>query len=123
MRSWPSRTAAASSLPPSTETVTPLWLAASVSNVQGQDSGRGLIVGTFHDVTTAHYAAQRESALAAMGLFLSQAGSLPEAVRAGRHFLDTGGFPVAAGLGVAVLAFALARARSLAASALSASSA
>ena len=59
----------------------PLWVEASLTSVPDPDAGWEMVAGTLRDVTDAHYARQRESALAAMGLFLSEAGSLPEAVR------------------------------------------
>ncbi|MEU6271927.1 SpoIIE family protein phosphatase [Streptomyces populi] len=57
-----------------------LWVTATFNQVQDPDNGRTVIVGTFRDVTTEHYAIQRESALAALGTFLSRATSLPEAL-------------------------------------------
>jgi anti-sigma regulatory factor (Ser/Thr protein kinase) len=39
------------------------------------------VVGTLRDVTAGHYAGQREAALAAMGLLLSRADSVPQALR------------------------------------------
>ena len=40
-----------------------------------------MVVGSMRDITAEHYAGQREAALAAMGLLLSQADSLPEALQ------------------------------------------
>ncbi len=40
-----------------------------------------MVVGTLRDVTAEHYAAQREAALAAMGLLLSEADTVPDAVQ------------------------------------------
>ena len=52
-----------------------IWVAGSFNEVSDPDNGRGMVVGTFRDVTAEHYAVQREAALAAMGLVLSRAGS------------------------------------------------
>ncbi|RFU39824.1 response regulator [Actinomadura logoneensis] len=57
-----------------------LWISAAFNQVQDPDTGRTVIVGTFRDVTSEHYAIQRESALAALGTCLSQATSLNEAL-------------------------------------------
>ncbi|MFF5076221.1 SpoIIE family protein phosphatase [Actinoplanes sp. NPDC000266] len=58
-----------------------LWVAASFNQVRDPDSGRRVIVGTFRDVTAEHYAVQRENALAALSVRLTQAESLPGALR------------------------------------------
>ena len=57
------------------------WIAASFNEVQDPDSGRRMVVGSLRDITAEHYAGQREAALAAMGLLLSRADSLPEALQ------------------------------------------
>jgi PAS domain S-box-containing protein len=57
------------------------WVAASFNEVRDPDSGRRMAVGSLRDITAEHYAGQREAALAAMGLRLSQAGSLPEVLQ------------------------------------------
>jgi PAS domain S-box-containing protein len=57
-----------------------LWVAAAFNQVHDPDSGRRVIVGTFRDVTAEHYAVQRESALAALGMRLSQAEDLTDAL-------------------------------------------
>ncbi|MFC9975772.1 SpoIIE family protein phosphatase [Spirillospora sp. NPDC127200] len=57
-----------------------VWVSAAFNQVQDPDTGRTVIVGTFRDVTSEHYAIRRESALAALGTCLSQATSLPEAL-------------------------------------------
>ncbi|MFI6522816.1 SpoIIE family protein phosphatase [Spirillospora sp. NPDC050679] len=57
-----------------------VWVSAAFNQVQDPDTGRAVIVGTFRDVTSEHYAIQRESALAALGTCLSRATSLPEAL-------------------------------------------
>lgn len=57
-----------------------VWASATFNQVEDSDTGRTMIVGTFRDVTSEHYAIQRESALAALGACLSEATSLPEAL-------------------------------------------
>jgi PAS domain S-box-containing protein len=57
-----------------------LWMAAAFNQVADPDSGRRVIVGTFRDVTDEHYAIQRESALAALSVRLSESDHLAEAV-------------------------------------------
>ncbi|MDG4838565.1 SpoIIE family protein phosphatase [Micromonospora sp. WMMD967] len=57
-----------------------LWAAAAFNQVQDPDTGRRVIVGTFRDVTAEHYAVQRESALAALSIRLSQADNLADAL-------------------------------------------
>jgi PAS domain S-box-containing protein len=57
-----------------------LWVAAAYSQVTDPDTGRRVIVGTFRDVTAEHYAVQRESAVAALSVALSQADSVAAAV-------------------------------------------
>ncbi|GIF21788.1 PAS domain S-box-containing protein [Actinoplanes tereljensis] len=52
-----------------------LWVAAAFSRVEDPETGRRVIVGTFRDVTAEHYAVQRDSALAALSVRLSQADS------------------------------------------------
>lgn len=64
-----------------------LWVAAAFNQVEDPDTGRHVIVGTFRDVTAEHYAVQRESALAALSVRLSQAESLPGALRGVVHAL------------------------------------
>jgi serine phosphatase RsbU (regulator of sigma subunit)/anti-sigma regulatory factor (Ser/Thr protein kinase) len=58
-----------------------LWVAASFSEVQDPDTGRSIVVGTLRDITAEHYAGQREAALAAMSLLLSQADGVPQALQ------------------------------------------
>jgi PAS domain S-box-containing protein len=58
-----------------------LWVAASFNEVEDPDTGRRMVVGTLRDITAEHYAGQREAALAAMGLLLSQASSVPQALQ------------------------------------------
>ncbi|MFI5841849.1 SpoIIE family protein phosphatase [Catenuloplanes sp. NPDC051500] len=58
-----------------------LWVAAAFNQVQDPDTGSRVIVGTFRDVTAQHYAVQRDSALAALSVRLSQADSVDGALR------------------------------------------
>ncbi|GID31689.1 SpoIIE family protein phosphatase [Paractinoplanes brasiliensis] len=57
-----------------------LWVAAAFNQVVDPDTGRRVIVGTFRDVTAEHYAVQRESAVAALSVRLSQAESVAGAL-------------------------------------------
>ncbi|GIE82141.1 histidine kinase [Actinoplanes philippinensis] len=59
-----------------------LWAAASYNQVRDPDTGKRVIVGTFRDVTAEHYAIQRDSALAALGMRLAEAENLGGAVEA-----------------------------------------
>ncbi len=58
-----------------------LWVAASFNEANDPDTGRRMVVGTLRDITAERYAGQREQALAAMGLLLSRATSLPQALQ------------------------------------------
>jgi PAS domain S-box-containing protein len=58
-----------------------IWVAGSFHEVTDPESGRRMVVGTFRDVTAAHYAVQREAALAAMGMVASRAGSAPQVLQ------------------------------------------
>ncbi|MEU4806156.1 SpoIIE family protein phosphatase [Actinosynnema sp. NPDC023587] len=57
-----------------------LWISVTFNPAQDPDSGRTVIVGTFRDVTAEHHAIQRDTALAVLGMRLSEAASLPEAL-------------------------------------------
>ena len=57
-----------------------LWVSASFNHAHDPGTGRQVTVGTFRDVTAEHYAVWRKSAQAALGLRLTQATSLPEAL-------------------------------------------
>ncbi|MET9257655.1 SpoIIE family protein phosphatase [Streptomyces sp. NPDC003717] len=57
-----------------------LWVTASFNQAHDPDSGRRVTVGTFRDVTAEHYVVQRKSAQAALGMRLTQATSLGEAL-------------------------------------------
>src|SRR5581483_12013435 len=62
-----------------------IWVTGSFHEVTDPESGRRMVVGTFRDVTAAHYTVHREAALAAMGLIVSRAANaaqvLQEALR------------------------------------------
>ena len=58
-----------------------LWVAASFREVLDPDTGENMVVGTLRDITAERYAGQRAGALAAMGLLLSQADSVPHALQ------------------------------------------
>ncbi|MFI1989114.1 SpoIIE family protein phosphatase [Actinoplanes sp. NPDC020271] len=57
-----------------------LWVAAAFNHVRDPESGRQVIVGTFRDVTDEYYASQRETAVAALSLRLSDAEDLGDAL-------------------------------------------
>ncbi|MGX6608211.1 SpoIIE family protein phosphatase [Micromonosporaceae bacterium Da 78-11] len=57
-----------------------LWVAAAFNQVADPETGKRVIVGTFRDVTAEHYAIQRDSALAALSVRLSQAENLDDAL-------------------------------------------
>jgi PAS domain S-box-containing protein len=57
-----------------------LWISVTFNQVRDPDTGRRVVVGTFRDVTAEHYAIQRETAVAALTLRLSQAASLDQAM-------------------------------------------
>ncbi|WNV86191.1 SpoIIE family protein phosphatase [Umezawaea sp. Da 62-37] len=57
-----------------------LWISVMFNPAQDPDTGRTMVVGTFRDVTAEHYAIQRDVALAALSMRLSQATSLPQAL-------------------------------------------
>jgi PAS domain S-box-containing protein len=59
-----------------------LWVRVSVSRVEDPVGGRHVFVGTLREVTTEHYAAQRNSALAALADRLAQADTMSAAVQA-----------------------------------------
>ncbi|CCH31635.1 SpoIIE family protein phosphatase [Actinosynnema sp. NPDC047251] len=57
-----------------------LWLGVTFNPAEDPDTGRTVVVGTFRDVTAEHHAIQRDNALAALSIRLSEASSLSEAV-------------------------------------------
>ncbi len=64
-----------------------LWATTMFSHVQDPDTGRHVTVGTFRDVTAEHNAIQRDGALAALSLRLSQASDLSDALHGALHEL------------------------------------
>ncbi|MFI7422509.1 SpoIIE family protein phosphatase [Nonomuraea sp. NPDC049684] len=65
-----------------------VWVAVTFNSVTDPATGRRRVVGTLRDVTAEHYLVQRESALAALGLRVSQAGSLNDALAGGLDALQ-----------------------------------
>ncbi|MBO3749878.1 SpoIIE family protein phosphatase [Streptosporangiaceae bacterium NEAU-GS5] len=65
-----------------------VWIAITFNPVTDPDSGRRRVVGTIRDVTAEHYLVQRESALAALTMRLSQADDPPHALAAGLEVLQ-----------------------------------
>lgn len=57
-----------------------LWVRAAFNDAHDPDTGRRMIVGTFRDITAERYAAQRESALAALSTALAETASVDEAL-------------------------------------------
>nr|WP_242514104.1 SpoIIE family protein phosphatase [Streptomyces leeuwenhoekii] len=57
-----------------------LWVHATFNEAQDPDTGKRVTVGTLRDVTAEHYAIQRKDAQASLGMRLTQATSLPEAL-------------------------------------------
>jgi hypothetical protein len=57
-----------------------MWVSAAFGHVRDPGTGRRMIVGTFRDVTDEHHASRRESALAALGMRLTEAAGLEEAL-------------------------------------------
>ncbi|RCG30564.1 response regulator [Sphaerisporangium album] len=57
-----------------------LWIAATFNDVSDPDTGRRRVVGTMRDVTAERYLVQRESALAALSMRVSQADDLTDAL-------------------------------------------
>lgn len=57
-----------------------LWASASLARVQDPETGGQMVVGTLRDVTAERYAIQRETAVAALSVRLSQATSTAESL-------------------------------------------
>jgi PAS domain S-box-containing protein len=55
-----------------------VWVSVAFNHVHDPETGRRVIVGTFRDITADHYAIQRESALAALSMRLTEAVNLPD---------------------------------------------
>lgn len=58
-----------------------LWITANIAHAEDPDTGRGMMVGTFRDVTAEHYSVQRQSALATLNQQLAQADTVEDALR------------------------------------------
>jgi PAS domain S-box-containing protein len=58
-----------------------VWVTGSFNEITDPENGRRMVVGTFRDVTTEHYAVQREAALGAMGLMVSRAGTAAQVLQ------------------------------------------
>ncbi|MBB0244480.1 SpoIIE family protein phosphatase, partial [Streptomyces alkaliphilus] len=58
-----------------------LWVAIGFSEVHDPDTGGRMVVGTLRDITEERFAAQREAAMAAMGIRLAEASGTDEALR------------------------------------------
>ncbi|WP_461110150.1 SpoIIE family protein phosphatase [Streptomyces calidiresistens] len=58
-----------------------LWVAVGFKEVRDPDTGRRLVVGTLRDITEERFTAQREAAMAALGIRLAEASGTEEALR------------------------------------------
>ncbi|MEU5863313.1 SpoIIE family protein phosphatase [Nonomuraea sp. NPDC047529] len=65
-----------------------VWVAVTFNAVTDPDTRRRRVVGTMRDVTAEHYLVQRESALAALSLRVSQADNLNDALAGGLDALQ-----------------------------------
>jgi PAS domain S-box-containing protein len=59
-----------------------VWITANIAHAEDPETGRGVMVGTFRDVTTEHYSGQLQTALAALNQQLVQADTADDALRA-----------------------------------------
>ncbi|WP_438696061.1 SpoIIE family protein phosphatase [Streptomyces alkaliphilus] len=66
-----------------------LWVTATFARARDPETGNGVTVGTFRDVTAEHHAIQRETALAALSTGLAGAAGLHEALPAALGELRT----------------------------------
>jgi PAS domain S-box-containing protein len=57
-----------------------VWITANIAHAEDPDTGRGVMVGTFRDVTTEHYSGQRQAALAALNQQLAQSDTADDAL-------------------------------------------
>lgn len=57
-----------------------VWITANIANAQDPETGRGVMVGTFRDVTAEHYSVQRQTALATLNQQLAQADAVDDAL-------------------------------------------
>ncbi|WP_163698730.1 SpoIIE family protein phosphatase [Mycolicibacterium sarraceniae] len=58
-----------------------VWITANIAHAEDPDTGRGVMVGTFRDVTAEHYSGQRQVALATLNQQLAQADTADGALR------------------------------------------
>ncbi|WP_319432467.1 SpoIIE family protein phosphatase [Mycobacterium sp. RTGN5] len=58
-----------------------VWITTNIAHAEDPDTGRGVMVGTFRDVTTEHYSGQRQTALATLNQQLVQADTVDDALR------------------------------------------
>ncbi|MFC4119955.1 SpoIIE family protein phosphatase [Nonomuraea zeae] len=65
-----------------------IWIAVTFNAVIDPDTRRRRVVGTLRDVTAEHYLVQRESALAALSMRVSQADNLTDALAGGLEALQ-----------------------------------
>ncbi|MFI6922348.1 SpoIIE family protein phosphatase [Nonomuraea spiralis] len=65
-----------------------VWIAVTFNAVTDPDTRRRRVVGTLRDVTAEHYLVQRESALAALSVRVSQADNLDDALAGGLEALQ-----------------------------------
>ncbi|MEV4319478.1 SpoIIE family protein phosphatase [Actinocrispum sp. NPDC049592] len=57
-----------------------MWISVTVNPAEDPDSGRKVVVGTFRDVTAERHAIQRDTALAALSMRMSEATSVSDAL-------------------------------------------
>ncbi|APE15469.1 histidine kinase [Mycobacterium sp. WY10] len=57
-----------------------VWITANIAHAQDPETGRGVMVGTFRDVTAEHYSVQRQTALATLNQQLAQADAVDDAL-------------------------------------------
>ncbi|WP_432927481.1 SpoIIE family protein phosphatase [Microbispora sp. CA-135349] len=57
-----------------------IWVAVTFTDVADPTTGERRVVGTLRDVTAEHYLVQRETALAALSVRVSEASSVPDAL-------------------------------------------
>ncbi|AKK27297.1 SpoIIE family protein phosphatase [Mycobacterium sp. EPa45] len=57
-----------------------VWITANIAHAQDPETGRGVMVGTFRDVTAEHYTVQRQTALATLNQQLAQADAVDDAL-------------------------------------------
>lgn len=58
-----------------------VWITANIAHAEDPETGRGVMVGTFRDITAEHYSVQRQNALATLNQHLAQADTVDDALR------------------------------------------